>query len=372
MAGVPAVFISSVQRDYAAVRAAVRRAVEVLHMRPLMAEMVRGARPESPQRALLDQVGESDVLVLIVGPRYSRPTEDEFDEARRLGRPIVVLKQRGELEPDQQAFLAQAAGGWAGGRMWAEFTDENDVFEVAVESLSHLAADRRTSELAPTAQARARDFADGERRHGYGGHRSVARVVLAPLGAASIVDALRLDDALGETVADLARSARLVPHSLGINADVRREGVSLVPAAGGGFVGQPGFITVAPDGTVVAEVDVGGEGTLAGTRVDSSLLASGIESVGSFALRVWDEIDRREEIQQVAVVVAILDAQYKVFDLAPNASSYSMGTMTMPSTVIVPEPAVIVRRGEVAGEELSRRLVAEIKRVFADAGAISR
>jgi hypothetical protein len=42
----------------------------------------------------------------------------------------------------------------------------------------------------------------------------------------------------------------------------------------------------------------------------------------------------------------------------------------MPSTVIVPEPAVIVRCGEMAGEELSRRLVAEIKRVFADAGAI--
>jgi Domain of unknown function (DUF4062) len=135
------VFVSSVQQDYAAIRGAVRRAIEILHMRPLMAELV-GARPESPQRALLDLVAEADVLLLIIGARYSKPTEDEFDEARRLGRPIVVLKQRVELEPEQQAFLDRVAAGWVGGRMWAEFDDERDVLEVAVEALSSLAVDR--------------------------------------------------------------------------------------------------------------------------------------------------------------------------------------------------------------------------------------
>ena len=61
MVGVLSVFVSSIQRDYAAIRSAVRRAVEILHMRPLMAELV-GARPESPQRTLIDLVAESDVL----------------------------------------------------------------------------------------------------------------------------------------------------------------------------------------------------------------------------------------------------------------------------------------------------------------------
>lgn len=32
---------------------------------------------------MLDQVAESDVVVPLVGARYSKPTEDEFDEARR-------------------------------------------------------------------------------------------------------------------------------------------------------------------------------------------------------------------------------------------------------------------------------------------------
>lgn len=369
MIAVLSVFVSSVQREFAAIRSAVRRAIEILHLRPLMAELV-GARPESPQRALLDLVAQADVLVLIVGASYSEATEDEFNEARRLGRAVVVLKQRIDLDPEQQAFLDRVAGGWVGGRMWAEFDNENDVFEVAVEALSDFAANRRAATLAPEAQERAVTLAAGERRHGYGGHRSSARVVVVPLVASPVLDAVRLDDELGETVADLARAGRLVPHSEGIKAEVRREGVSLA-RAGSGYSGESGFITVGVDGTVVAEIDVGGEGTFGGTCVDSTLLARGIENVGTFALNVWQAIDRREEVQQVAIAVAIPDAQHKVFDLAPNATSYSMG-MSMPSTVIVPEPAAVVRRAEVAGQELAQRLVAEVRRIFTDAGALGR
>jgi hypothetical protein len=40
--------------------------------------------------------------------------------------------------------------------------------------------------------------------------------------------------------------------------------------------------------------------------------------------------------------------------------------------VIVPEPVAIARRGEIVGEELARRLVAEARRVFADAGALAK
>lgn len=369
MVGVLSVFVSSVQHNYAAVRGAVRRAIAILHMRPLMAELV-GGRPESPQRALLDVVAEADVLVLIIGPHYSAPTEDEFNEARRLGRPIVVLKQRGELEPEQEAFLERVAGGWVGGRMWAEFDDEHDVLEVAVEALSHLGQDRRRAELGPAAQERATTLAVGERRHGYSGHRSTARVALVPLVSSPLLDARTLDDELGESVATLARSARLVPHSVGIDSRVRREGVSLMRAEGG-YAGESGFVTVGTDGSITAEIDVGGDGTMAGTRVDSALLGRGVEDVGSFALAVWNAIDRREEVQQVAVALAILDAQHKVFDLAPDATSYSMGMQT-PTIVVVPEPAVVVRRGEVAGRELADRLVAEARRVFADAGAAVR
>jgi len=363
------VFVSSVLRDYASIRAAARRAIEILHMRPLMAESV-GARPESPQRAFLDLVAEADVLLVIIGARYSKPTEDEFNEANRLGRPILVLKQNVELERDQQAFVDRVAGGWTGGRHWAMFDDENDVLAVVVEALSSLNTGQRRAELAPAAQERASILAAGEHRQSFGGPRSSARVALVPLVAAPLLDALALDDALGETVADLARAARLVPHSVGIEANVTHAGVSL-EQVGRGYVREADHIAVGSDGSIACEVDVGGGGQLAGTRVDSELLARGIENAGTFSLGVWEQIDPREEIQQVAVAVAILDAQHKIFDLAPDANTYSMGT-SMPSTVVVPEPPAVVRRAEVAGEQLVKRLVAEVRRIFADAQAVSR
>lgn len=249
-------------------------------------------------------------------------------------------------------------------------TDSNDVLTVAVEALSALSSGERRAELAPAAQERARTLATGERRHGFSGHRSSARVALVPLVGTPLLDALALDEALGETIADLARGARLVPHSVGIAATVSREGVSL-ERANGGYVGESGFIAVGAEGAIFCEVDVGGDGQLAGTRVDSVLLARGIQNVGAFALGVWERIDQREEVQQAAGAVAIIDAQHKVFDLPPDARIYSMG-MSMPATVVVPESPVIVRRAEVSGEQLARRLVAEVRRVFADAGAIAR
>jgi len=105
------VFISSIQSGFEDVRAAARDGVESFGWRAVMAETV-GATPASPQRGLLDRVAESDVVLLLIGPRYGASqesglsaTEEELDEARRRRKPILVLRQEGELEPEQQEFL---------------------------------------------------------------------------------------------------------------------------------------------------------------------------------------------------------------------------------------------------------------------------
>jgi hypothetical protein len=367
---VQGVFISSIQRDYADVRAAMRRAVERLGMRPLMAELA-GANRASPQRALLDLVAQADIFLLLVGPCYSRPTEDEFDEARRLGKPILVLRQQGNLEPEQEAFLERVAGGWSGGRLWGPFADANYVGLAAVQAITNLGAGARRDELAPQARERAAELAVGRRSQGYSGHRSPARVALVPLVGEPILDALALDEPeLGEAVADLARGARLVQHSVGITPRVSRAGVSL-ERAGGGYVGEAGMITVAPDSAVVCEVDIGGHDQLGGMRVDPDRLEAGIQGAGAFALHVWEHIDGREAVQQVAVALAIPEAQHKVFGLPTGATGWSVG-MSLPQTVLVPEPPIVVRRAEVDGAELARRVVAEVRRIYVDAGAVAR
>src|SRR5262245_29201535 len=83
--GMERVFISSLFRgEMAAIRQAVRAAVESLDMRPVMFE-TEPARDEASRRALLDQVAGSDALILLLGAEYGEPvargvspTEEEF------------------------------------------------------------------------------------------------------------------------------------------------------------------------------------------------------------------------------------------------------------------------------------------------------
>src|SRR3981081_4053310 len=106
------IFVSSVMREFGNERGAGRRAIDSLGMRPLMAETA-SASPEASKHALLDLVEQSDAVVLILGARYGEPaedglspTEDEFNHAKGLGRPVFVFVQSGiDREPRQQEFI---------------------------------------------------------------------------------------------------------------------------------------------------------------------------------------------------------------------------------------------------------------------------
>ena len=365
------IFVSSIQEGYADVREAARRAVESLGMRPLMAELA-GASPSSPQRALLDLVAEADVLLLILGSRYSKPTEDEFDEARRRAKEILVLRQSGDADPEQEEFVRRVAGGWEGGRLWGSFADASDVGFAVVRALTNLTSQARAADLRPQAEARARELAAGQESRGYfGGSGSVARVAHAPLLAGVLLDAVRLDEVgLGDRIASLARAHNLVAQSVGIEARVTRAGVAL--AHTGGYSTRSPVIEVCVDGAVVCDLDVAGDDNFGGMRVDPTKLERGIAGGGEFASAVWAALDEREEVQHVAVAVAIPDAQHKVFGSSTGRNSISMGGFDRLTTVLVPEPPAVVRRAEVGSDDLTRRLISEVRRVFVDAGAIER
>ncbi len=337
-------------------------------MRPLMAELA-GASPLSPQRALLDLVAAADVFLLVLGRHYSKPTEDEFNEARRLSKEIIVLRHEGACDADQAEFVERVAGGWKGGRLWGTFADANDVGFAVVQALSNRATTARSAELGPQAQTQARELAAGPATSGFSGG-SVARSVHVPLVSGVLLDAVKLEvTELGDRVAALAREHRLIAQSVGIEPRVSREGVSLHRA--GSYSPEP-LVRVHANGTVVCTPDVAGSDQLGSMRVDPGRLEAAIRNAGAFARAIWEYIDDREEVQQVAVAVAIPDAQNKVFGASTGGSSLSMGSFRMPQTVVVPEPPTVVRRAEVGGDELTHRLVAEVQRVFTDAGAVEK
>jgi Domain of unknown function (DUF4062) len=166
------VFVSSIQSGFEDVRQAVRAAIASLGKLPIMAEGT-GASPDPSKRTLLDRVAEADVFLLLIGPRYGRqggasgfsPTEDEFNEARRLSKPILVLIQEGEQEADQAEFIQRVRGTWEEGYFAPTFRDASDVGLLVVRSLSQMAANATAQTVTlPMAQQRAMELAEGDGR----------------------------------------------------------------------------------------------------------------------------------------------------------------------------------------------------------------
>jgi hypothetical protein len=375
MSAMQTVFISSIQTGFEEVRAAARAGVESFGWQPVMAELA-GAAAASPQRALLDRVAESDVFLLLVGPRYGTrqqsgrsATEEEFEEARRRGKPILVLRQEGELEPDQEEFLARATGGWEGGALYGTFRDASDVGLAVVRGLRNIRDRGVRATLEPEAQQRAAALAAEAERQGYSQGGSIVRVVLVPLLDRPLLEAAALEDLeLPDELAAAARAARLVPQTEGITAHVSAAGVLL--EVGERHSGR--LLSVGANGAIVAEASVAGDDQSFGSmRVVPERLEQAIRGAVSFAETAWQRIDRRGEVHEIACTLAIPQAKHKSWGRGRGGNSLSMGGMfAMPETAIAPQPARVLRRADLAPDETVRDLVAEMRRLFVDAAAV--
>lgn len=202
------VFVSSRITGMQEFRSAARTAIEALSYRPLMAEDF-AASTATPRGACLDGVRRSDVVVLILGEHYGEPqasgksaTEEEFDEARRLSRPIIVIKIRGPHDAQQAAFLNRL-GDWASGSLFREVASRDDLIKEIVRALQehqHAPGGDRIFRLVPK---RLSEVVLGPRGHGsfhLGPRLSVAWVPAAPAGT---VDEDAFFEVVPERVGDL-------------------------------------------------------------------------------------------------------------------------------------------------------------------------
>lgn len=143
------VFVCGTYADISAERGTVLVAIQKLQLRHNSMEFF-GARPEKPIDTCLEEVAQSDILVVIVGDKYGTIvpgmtisfSEAEYQEARRLDKPcLVYVKKQGVAPPSDQDLKpekAQLLEKWksslrAGQTVW-EFPDGNDLaIQVAVD-----------------------------------------------------------------------------------------------------------------------------------------------------------------------------------------------------------------------------------------------
>lgn len=148
------IFISSTIKDLANEREIVARAINDLHFEAIRAETL-GSRPETPAEICKTMVQESDIFIGIYGNRYGYVpenevrsiTEIEFDEARRMGKDILIYIKGNhwpEVEPEQKQkeFLNQTEDFVAGYFRRPHFQNVIQLEEWIKEDIASLVSSR--------------------------------------------------------------------------------------------------------------------------------------------------------------------------------------------------------------------------------------
>lgn len=135
------VFISSLIRGLEPERDAAATAIRSLGHEPRRAEDF-GVSPDSPQIVCRAGVRESDLTLLILGARYGAvqpsgmsATEEEYQEAKELQRPVLAFVQSGaEPETRQAAFMTDVRR-WVGGQFTGTFDSPAKLAEQVVRGI---------------------------------------------------------------------------------------------------------------------------------------------------------------------------------------------------------------------------------------------
>jgi hypothetical protein len=149
------VFISSVVRDFTAFRDAAASAAKVLGHEVLRSEDIP-AGPDTAERACLDLVRKSDVVVTLLGARYGAPTaraqsptHQEYAEARAMNKDVLAFVHRGvEPEASQKAFIGEVRA-WATGSAIASFAAPEELRDAVIRSLKELELSRAAGRVDP-------------------------------------------------------------------------------------------------------------------------------------------------------------------------------------------------------------------------------
>jgi hypothetical protein len=324
------VFVSSLVRGLEPYRDAVDGAAKLLGHDVKRSEDF-AASPDTPQRACLAGVRWSDVVVLLLGPRYGdrqpsgmSATHEEYREARQEQRDVLAFLQRdAELEPDQQAFVDEVRG-WEGGVLTGGFATSEELEAAVTRALHDLELARQTAPLDESeVSARAVDLVP-DRRDSHGGSLCIA---VAGGPRRQVIRPAELEDP--ELQRDLHREVLLGEHAAfdttegvrtridGSAFRVEQDHASLlVDALGSVCLVRSALDREASGLPVIIEEDL------------SNRIAHGLRLAGW----ILDRIDHPRRLTHVAPAVALLSASYLGWQTRAEHVS-SPNTVQMPMNV---------------------------------------
>ena len=336
-------FISSLISNYGRHREAVASAARSVRCEVLRAEDF-GARTDTPQQACLAAVRSSDVVVLLLGSSYgaTQPsgvsaTEEEWQEAVREQKPVLVFVEQVEgREPRQQQFVDEVQQ-WATGRFRDSFTTSDELREKVTAELHDLDVAQAAGAADEGEMRRRAEGALPKPRSGFAGSPSIVLVVVTGPHR-QVLRPTEIE------AADLARAVQQ-EAMFGANAPLSAEAATRTGVQGNRLmVAQDGAeITLQEDGTisVTQPATAGRDRALLPSIIEEEVQASLVRAL-RFSAWLLDHVDALNRVTDVLPVALMANSGYMPWRTQaeatanPNSASMSLGAQQEP---VAPSPA---------------------------------
>lgn len=376
------VFISSVMRDFAPERNAAKEAITRLRQQPVMAEDF-GAQPVSSQTACLEGVRSSDIYVGIYGERYGYvapssglgATEEEFQEARRRGMPILCFEKMGPKEFAQADFL-QKVKAYETGYSFAFFDSADELKMLIVQALHDVIGNPGVSVLDSTNAASALD------RHKWGSQRADQY--------GTWLGSVLIPARQGETFLDVldfgrkeVRDRLLQPAIFGAGTLFKLEHGTNTSEEGNALVfsqhvsrQKVARLEVHADGALVFGTSLRRESS--GFSMDQHYIISEddvdqcLTAFLAYADGFYKSLDRGDVISSLYVGVSLTGIDSKTFGKLPPhpLNSFSVPSHNLADPLKVPPTPLQISRADLSSPPaLARKMTDHIARLFRTAGS---
>jgi hypothetical protein len=378
------VFISSVMRDFGLQRAAAKEAVIRLRQEPVMAEDF-GAQPISSQTACLEGVRTSGIYVGIFGNRYGyvapssglAATDEEFNEARRRGLPILCFEQKGDKEPAQAAFL-QRIKDYETGYAIVFFDTPDELKMLVVQAIHDLIGQPGITTLEPATAVKVMD------RHQWGSRRAdqygtwLGAVLVPARQGERFLDVLEFSQRQRQDA--FLQPAVFGPGSLfDLELGVQRAeaGEALIFRQGEHQRSPVAALEIHADGTLVYGSALRREANAFQSIgfnfvIDQDETERQLSAFAAYAGQFYQSLERGDLITSLFFGTSLTGIDNKSFGKLPAATQtgFTIPSHGLRNPLNVPDSPLRVSRAELADPAaLARKMTEHIARVFRNANA---
>lgn len=360
--------------DYLHVREVAREAITAAGCEPVLIEDFPALRV-SPRTACLDAVETCDAYVGILGQRagYIAPSgmtvvQEEFEEARRLGLPSLILLEDVEMEAEQER-VARELSDFVSGRFRKTFGSSDQLRRHLIDGIGSL--DLGESESVTQAAESVRRMLEAPAL--LGDQQPYLRLAIAPTRVEEVVDPRDFDS----TASRLLKIGHgddlpLLSYEVGYESDISAQGVRINPKRGGHHADRRGgaAVELTGRGQIVVDSSVTGLAAASHTQIGLGgivILIGDVErqlkSNFGFVRQAYDALDPYDRHHTFVYEVKLEGIRHRaLLEGMPTSGSVPMPMGNTDSVSAHEDPRTLSRSSLRNPEDELERILVQLKR----------